>query len=1389
MTDIALIGLDCRFPKADNPAALWTLLLNGADGVDEIGPDRWDAAAFEADGTINHREGGFIRDADAFDNDFFGITPREAQAMDPQQRLLLQTAWHAMEDATLDPRGQAGSNTGVFVGVMANEWAHLHMRDYRAITAQSGSGNGYFMTANRLSYQLDLKGPSLAVDTACSSSLVAIHLAVQALRNGECDQSIAAGVNLALTPALNAFYTQAGLAAPDGRCKPFSGAADGIGRGEGVAAAVLRRLDDAVAAGLPIYAVIKGSAVNSDGRSNGITAPNRWAQQQVVTVACEGAQIAPAQVSFLEAHGTGTLLGDMIEAKALAYHHRSRRDEPCALGSIKGNLGHTEGAAGIAGLIKAALSLHHRTVPPSRFAETENTQLRLAAGGLRLLTEPMTLPAGTVYAGVSSFGIGGTNCHVVLASAPEEESAPVAAGAGIITLSADCPEALRRNASALADDIEAKDVPLAQLCWSTNRIKASGRSRLAVVARDRTESVAALRGELVTGMAIPMSAGWLFSGQGTQFAGMGSALCEQSALFRQAFDEVDATMSPHLGRPLRSIMDDERVNATQFAQPAIFALQYAQAATLLELGAEPAWLLGHSIGEYAAAVVGEVLSLDDACRLVAARGRLMGQLPAGGGMLAVRADVTDLPDFALDVAAINGPAEIVLSGSLDDIDKAADALDSDQIMSRKLNVSHAFHSRLMEPMVADFAEIAAGCSYRLPVFPVFSTLHGRMLAEDETMGADYWTDHISRAVQFAPAVTEAMRCQPTHLIEFGAKRTLGPMITRAHDGVPPALAVADGIAETVAALYRDGLDPRWNLLYADEAQVAHRLSGYVFSTANRYWIVDQPAATASTPKTATPSKDSTMDNLIALFREQAAVLAAYGQGVTPAAVMTHAAAVSAPAVDAAGVVLAEVARVSGFPQSAIRATQTVTGDLGFDSIMVTDLFGGITRRIPGSTIDAAEFGPATTIDDLIAMAGGDRRTAAIGAAPAAGVTPQTRISEFEEVKALAERFALLDVAGVDNPYFLVNDGITRDTSVINGAETINFSSYNYLGMSGHPAVEQAVAEAVHRWGSSCSASRLISGEKPVHRELELELARFLGTQDAVALVSGHATNVTVIGHLLGAADLVIHDSLAHDSIMQGCALSGATRRPFPHNDPAALDDLLTHIRGQYRRVLIIIEGIYSQDGDIAHLPAFIDVKRKHGALLMIDEAHSIGVLGEGGAGIGEHFDVDRTDVELWSGTMSKALAGCGGYVAGSRELIEFLKYTTPGFIYSVGMPPPIAAASVAAIHTIRHEPEHLRQLGVNARLFLNLARDAGLDTGKSEGTPIIPVIVGNSLTAVKLSDAMLRRHINVNPILYPAVPEDKTRLRFFVTSCHSDEQIRYAVKAVAEELASLTRGT
>ncbi|MGV9865248.1 type I polyketide synthase, partial [Rhodococcus koreensis] len=1220
-------------------------------------------------------------------------------------------------------------------------------------------------------------------------------------------------------PTVNVFYTQAGLSAPDGRCKPFSAAADGIGRGEGVAVLVLRRLADAQAEGLPIYAVIKGSAVNNDGRSNGITAPNRWAQQQVVEKAYRRAGVTPAQVAFVEAHGTGTVLGDMIEIKALGHVHAVPRPQPCAIGSIKGNLGHTEGAAGVAGLIKVALALHHRVVPPSRGAADVNPRLRLADNGLQILLEPMPLPGGDVHGAVSSFGLGGTNAHLMLAAAPAGDPPAASAGGGVLTLSSNDRDGLARTAAALAGDLLAHPhAELGRVCWSTNTVKASGRHRLAFPAHDREEAVAALRAaagdehllESLSGTARPVSVGWFFTGQGAQYPGMSRALHENHGTYRQALSDVDERMTPHLGRSVRDVLfgTGEDIHRTEFAQPALFAVEYALARTLGELGIEPAWLIGHSVGEYAAAAHAGVFGLDDACRLIVARGRLMQQLPAGGTMLAVRATPDDVAALlagepAAALAAVNGPRDVVLSGAADAVDRIGAALTAAEVPVRRLTVSHAFHSPAMAPIRDAFAEVAADCTYRPPEIPIFSTTRGRLLDVDEPMDATYWTDHITATVRFADATAAALTCDPTHLIEVGPARILLSLNARAHPGstarhlapCPGPAATGDELPATVAALYRDGHDPAWDALYEPGARVRRRLRGYPFATTARFWTPENaPTAAQPAPPTVTAEpEDTTMDHLIALFREQAAVLAAAagvpGTGLSvPAA--TPDTGPGPAAGDTATRVRAEVARVSGFPAAALAATQTIAGDLGFDSIMITDLFGGLRRAFPGLVVEPDWFTPGRTLGEVIDhvtahRVPGSRPAVTPVPDPEPAVAPEFRIAEFPEVQALAARLTATEGLGVTNPYFLVNHGVTRDTSTIDGAEVLNFSSYNYLGMSGHPAVVSAVQDAVARYGSSCSASRVLSGEKPVHRELEAALAGLLGTDDAIALVSGHATNVTVIGHLLGEGDLVVHDSLAHDSILQGCALSGATRRPFPHNDHAALDALLTAIRSRYRRVLILIEGVYSQDGDIPDLPAMIAVKKKHQALMMIDEAHSIGVLGATGGGIGEHFGVDRDDVELWSGTMSKALAGCGGYVAGNAELIRFLKYTTPGFVYSVGMTPMNAAASLAAIRQMHAEPEALDRLRRNSRLFLQLAADAGIDTGDSRDTPVIPCIVGDSLRTLALSGALLRRGINVNPILYPAVPENLARLRFFVTSCHTEDQIRSTVAALAEELAAL----
>lgn len=409
-------------------------------------------------------------------------------------------------------------------------------------------------------------------------------------------------------------------------------------------------------------------------------------------------------------------------------------------------------------------------------------------------------------------------------------------------------------------------------------------------------------------------------------------------------------------------------------------------------------------------------------------------------------------------------------------------------------------------------------------------------------------------------------------------------------------------------------------------------------------------------------------------------------------------------------------------------------------------------------------------------------------APPATVEAEDSVEQFAEYRRLKTTMEQMKMTGVPNPYFTVHDGIVADKTVVDGRELISFASYNYLGLSGHPAVSEAAADSVRRYGTSVSASRLVSGEKPIHGELEKKLAKWIGVDDSILMVGGHATNETTIGHIVGEGDLILHDSLSHNSIVQGALLSGARRRPFPHNDFEALDRTLEELRDHYRRVLVIVEGVYSMDGDYSDVPEFIAVKKKHRAMLMVDEAHSFGTMGERGHGMAEHYGIDARDVDIWMGTLSKSAASCGGYIAGSSALIELLRYTAPGFVFSVGMPPAQVAAALAALETLDKEPERVERLRQRSTLFLDLCREAGLDTGDSGGTPVVPVITGNSMVALRLSNRLKADGVNVQPILYPAVDESAARLRFFLTSEHTEDQIRFTVERTAHHLAELGFG-
>ena len=965
MTPIAVVGIDCRFPGAPDREAFWRLLMSGAVTDSEVSSHRWDVDAYYhpdgVAGSMNTRLAHFIDDVDAFDNDFFGIAPVEAAALDPQQRLLLQTSWRALEDAGIDPRSLAGTDTGVFVGMMSSEWGWRQILDFAGLTAFRGTGSGYFMTANRISYHLNLTGPSMAIDTACSSSLTAVHQGCAALASGQTDTAIAAGANLILTPALSIFYTQAGLSAPDGRCKPFGQHADGIGRGEGVAAVVLRRLDEAVADGQPIYAVVRSSAVNHDGRSNGITAPNRRSQVSLMRRALELAELDAGQIDFVEAHGTGTILGDMIEVNALGDIHQTRAGALCVLGSVKGNIGHTEGSAGIAGFIKACLALHHRVVPPTVFGESANPRLRLEAQGLRLADGPQELPADVAVGAVSSFGLGGSNAHVVLESAPAAMT-PSPGAAGVLTLSAPSEQALHRNIAAVATALKTVDAQrLASWCRTTNLVKSSQRHRF-VLAGDSgallagmREFLAGTRAELASSAPArktPAAVGLMCSGQGTQYPGMTRPLYEANCRYRENLDDATAALEPHVSTDLRPVIfgAEPGLDHTTLAQPALFAVSYALGKTLLQSGIHPAFGIGHSVGELAAACLADVFSLDDGARVVAIRGRLIGSLPPGGAMVAVDLDVeqaeavvAEEPDCA--IAAVNGPRAVVISGASDAVERIGVRVRESGGKAVGLRVSHAFHSPLMEPIVAEFRRELSWLAPGSSQFPLFSTVLGGRVAGPELDG-DYWATQICSPVRFFDAVQAAGNSERAdYVAEAGPRTTLLALAKQC--GLPSQMRSlrlcggpdSDGteLLEVAASMLLDGYPADLSPLYGGTGAPLQRVPGYAFDTSSRFWFdggVAAPTA-AARPDVVTAPAERARRGKVAADPERA--------------------------------ILAVIAEVGGYPVAGIGRSSRLAEDLGYDSLLQLRLIRRLREEYPQlGEISVAEVLPKIrNVGDLV----------------------------------------------------------------------------------------------------------------------------------------------------------------------------------------------------------------------------------------------------------------------------------------------------------------------------------------------------------------------------------------------------------------------------------------
>jgi acyl transferase domain-containing protein/acyl-CoA synthetase (AMP-forming)/AMP-acid ligase II/acyl carrier protein/ubiquinone/menaquinone biosynthesis C-methylase UbiE len=882
---VAIVGIGCRFPGADSPDEFWQLLRSGRSAIGPLPEDRRRLVPAE----MAALQGGFLKNIDQFDAAHFGIAPQEAQYIDPQHRLLLETAWEALEEAGISPQTLAGEKVGVFVGISSPEYARLAANVPGAIGPYFGTGNALSMAAHRISYHFDFRGPSFAIDTACSSSLVAVHQACQALRNGECELALAGGVNLILSPELSRAFAQAQMLSPHARCKTFDAAADGYVRGEGCGLVVLKPLSAAQRDGDTIWAVIRGSAINQDGRSNGITAPNGTAQEALIRAALHNAAVLPGQISYVEAHGTGTVLGDPIEFNALkaALSETGSSGVPCHVGSVKTNIGHLESAAGIAALIKVALTLKHGEIPPHLHFENLNPHIKLDGTRFTIPTENLRFETNEPrFAGVSAFGFGGTNAHAVLESAPAAHASPqgIDRPVHVLTLSAKSSTALVETARRYADRLtEACSSSAGDICSSANTGRAKFPHRLAITGSSRKELRTRLaefgQGQAGSGVhqgkasinSRPQVA-FLFTGQGAQYVGMGRQLYETSPVFRRHLDRCAEILSGYLDRPLVSLLygaaaDENSLAQTAVTQPVLFALEYSLAQTLRAWGIVPAAVMGHSLGELVAATFAGAMSLEDGLKLTVERARLMQDLPHDGEMAVVFAPRDAVEQAAaayqehVSLAAINGPANVVIAGRADLVRRIVKKLADRGYESRQLHVSHAFHSPLMDPMLPELEYVAQQIRFTRPALPLVSNVTGGVL--NEAPSAGHWRRHVRQAVQFAAGMETLARLGCQVFVEIGPSATLIGMgatcVAGDHLAWLPTLKKGHDdwrvLLDSVAELHVRGVEIDWAAFDRDYTRRRVSLPTCVFERES-FWLPLAPQADTGLPQMAATSHTS-----------------------------------------------------------------------------------------------------------------------------------------------------------------------------------------------------------------------------------------------------------------------------------------------------------------------------------------------------------------------------------------------------------------------------------------------------------------------------------------------------------------------------------------------------
>jgi myxalamid-type polyketide synthase MxaB len=881
---IAIVGMACRYPgNVNTPDQFWNLLISEHEGLEEVPASRWNIDDYyDPDpaiiGKMQTRRGGFVSRVSEFDAAFFNISPREAIAMDPQQRLLLETSWEALENAAILPSSLSGTATGVYIGISNNDYDRLRRTGQRSVDAYSATGNAFSIAANRLSYVLNLNGPSQAIDTACSSSLVAIHQACQSLQNGETSLGLVGGVNLILTPELTLTFSKARMMAPDGRCKTFDDSADGYVRGEGCGVFVLKRLSDAEASGDPILAVIKGSGVSQDGRSNGLTAPHGPSQELAIKRALKHANLQPKDIQYVEAHGTGTPLGDPIEIQALNNVYAESRDDnsPLLVGSVKTNIGHLEAAAGVAGLTKVILALQNQKIPAHLNCNVKNKLISWDQLNIDIPTSSqdwLTNSEQKRRAGVSSFGFGGTNAHIIVEEyvglaqddAHQEKSI---SEKHILCLSAKSQQALFASVAKQLDYLQRHEtIHWENYCYSLNTGRDNFLHRIAVCTESVTDfmdklTVAGAEGtapgvfmQSADGPLARVKSAFLFTGQGAQYEGMGAGLYEKERVFRAAIDECASLLDSEMEISLSALLFDKnkgKLHLTQYTQLALFCLEYALAKQWFSWGVKPDFMIGHSVGEYAAACIAGVFSLEDALKLISARGRLMQELDEPGSMLVVFTHPADVVEEIVpysdrvSIGAINGPGQVVISGGEHELSIISKNLDKKGIETRSLKVSHGFHSPLMQPMIDAYRRVANEVHYSMPQISLISNVTGQIESSLFT-SANYWCDHILASVLFEKGMCTLAEQLANVFIEIGPNMTLARMGKRCLEAdndkgsdhwiasMMPEANDGETIQNALAQYYVAGGNIRWDKV--SHYQEARRISipTYAFQR-SQYWL-------------------------------------------------------------------------------------------------------------------------------------------------------------------------------------------------------------------------------------------------------------------------------------------------------------------------------------------------------------------------------------------------------------------------------------------------------------------------------------------------------------------------------------------------------------------------